>query len=156
MKYPHQWIVGEMSQSMNSHPYWGRYIKASGRISLGAHIVQEGHNDPAPQHVALWPEGCQWHGRKHQGGGDTLTTLHELCPQNILPLTTASDPQDFQVIRQAKMLALAQALKACAEASGVKTGILCEAVRELQQCMAPLVTFSGGDVVEASLLRPTR
>ena len=53
------------------------------------------------------------------------------------------------------MLALAQALQVCTEVSVAKTGILCEAARELQQCMAPLMTLNGDDVVEASLLRPT-
>ena len=33
-------------------------------------------------------------------------------------------------------------------------GILCGATRELQQCMAPLMTPSGDDVMEVSLLRP--
>ena len=56
---------------------------------------------------------------------------------------------------QAKMLALAQALQTYTEASGAKTGILCKAARELQQCLAPLMTLSGDSVVEASLLRPT-
>ena len=54
------------------------------------------------------------------------------------------------------MLALAQALQACNEASGAKRGILCKAARELQQCMAPLMTLNGDNIVEASLLRPTR
>ena len=46
-------------------------------------------------------------------------------------------------------------LQECAEASGAKTGILCEAARELQQCMTPLMSLNGEGVVEASLLRPT-
>ena len=54
------------------------------------------------------------------------------------------------------MLALIQALQACAEALGAKTGILCETARELQQCMTPLMTLNGDDIVEASLLGLTR
>ena len=52
------------------------------------------------------------------------------------------------------MLALAQALQAYAEASEAKTAILWGAARELKQCMAPLMTLSGDNVMEASLLRP--
>ena len=53
------------------------------------------------------------------------------------------------------MLALFGTLQACTEASGSKTGILCETARELQQCMVPLMTLIGDNVVEASLLRST-
>ena len=41
-------------QPSNPLPHWWREIKASGRASLGAHIMQEGHNDPAAQHFTLW------------------------------------------------------------------------------------------------------
>ena len=78
--------------------------------------------------------------------------LHWLCPQDFLP--PASDPQHFWVIRQEKTLALARALQVCAEVFGAKTGILCRAIRELQQCMAPLMTLNGDNGMEASLLRP--
>ena len=40
------------------------------------------------------------------------------------------------------------------EKSGAELGVLDGAVRELQQCMAPLVTITGDDVMEASLLGP--
>ena len=66
----------------------------------------------------------------------------------------ASDPQNLGVIRQEKTLALAKALQACVDASGAKTGILRRAVKELQQCMALLMTHNGNDAVEAFLLRP--
>ena len=158
MKYPCQWIVDDIPQPSNPHPHWWREIKTSGRTSLGAHIVQEGHNNPADQHFALWQVAAfrlpvAQHGAS--GWWDTPPTLCGLHPQDFLPPTTASDPQDIWVMRQEKTLALAQALQACTEASGAKTGILCEAAREQQQCMAPLMTLSGDDIVEASLLRPT-
>ena len=51
-------------------------------------------------------------------------------------------------------LTLARVLQAYAEASGAKRGILCGAIRELQQCMVPLMTLNGDDVMEASLVRP--
>ena len=63
-------------------------------------------------------------------------------------------PQNFQIIKQEKTLTLARVLQACAEVFGTKWGILYRAIRELQQCMAPLVTINGDDVMEASMLRP--
>ena len=56
-------------------------------------------------------------------------------------------------MRQEKMLALVWALQVSTEASGAKTGVLCEAARELQQCMASLMTLNRDDIVEA-FLRP--
>ena len=46
-------------------------------------------------------------------------------------------------MRQKKTLALAPVLQAFTEEPGVTTGILCESARELQKCMAPLMTLSG-------------
>ena len=78
-----------------------------------------------------------------------------LCPQDFLPHTNASDTRDFQMVRQAKTLALAWALQCCAERLGALTRVLCDMVRELQRCMAPLMSLSMDDIVEASLLEPT-
>ena len=122
--------------------------------------MQEGHNDPAAQYFTLLQVAAAAFRlpvaqQEASGWWDTPPALHGLCPQDFLPPTTASNSQNW-VMRQAKMLALAQALQACAEASGAKTGILCKAARKLQQCMAPLMTLKGDDIVEATLLRPTR
>ena len=51
-------------------------------------------------------------------------------------------------------MALARVLQACAEESGFLTGVLCDAVWELQRCMAPLLALNGDEIVEASLLSP--
>ena len=74
--------------------------------------------------------------------------LHGLPPQDFL--APASDPQNFWVIRQERMIALAQALESCAKVSRAKMDILCRASRELQQCMAPMMTLNETDVMEAS------
>ena len=107
-------------------------------------------------HYGKWqPSGCQWHSRKHQGG--EMPHLHSIgfAPEtSYLPLLPPT-PWEFQVMRQGKTLAMAWALQTWAEASGNKTGILCEAARELQQCMAPLMTLNGDNIVEASLVRLT-
>ena len=109
--------------------------------------MQEGHNDPAAQHFALWqvaPFRLPVAHKEASGWWDAPPVLRELCPLDFLPPITASD---FQVMRQAKMLALAQALQACTEASGAKTGILCEAARELQQCLGPFDDPQGGAIL---------
>ena len=80
--------------------------------------------------------------------------FHRLCPQDFLPHTNFSSTRDFQTARQGKILALAHALQACAERLGVPTGVLCDVVWKLQRCMAPLMSLSGDDIVEASLLEP--
>ena len=155
MKYPCQWIADKMSQPSNTCPQWWREIKASGRTNLGACIVHTGHNDPDAQHYTLWQVAAirlQVLQQKASRWWDAPPTLHGLCPWDFL--TPASDPQNFQIIRQEKTLALARVLQVCTEASRAKTGILCGAVRELQQCMVPLMTLNGDDVMEASLLRP--
>ena len=53
-----------------------------------------------------------------------------------------------------KNIGSSQGTEACAEASKAKQGVLCRAVREFQQCMAPLMTINGDDIMEASPLRP--
>ena len=141
-----------MSQPSNPHPHWWSEIKASGGTNLGAHIVHMEHNDPVAQHYTLWQVTAlrlPMLQQESSGWWDSLPMLHGFCPYDFLP--PASDPQNFQVIRQEKTLALARVLQACTEASRAKTCILCRTVRELQQCMAPLMTLNGDDVMEASL-----
>ena len=125
------------------------------RGNLGAHIVHEGHNDVVVQHYALWQAAAFRLPVVQQGASgwwDDPTTLYRPCPQDFLP--PASDPWNFQIIWQEKTLALARVLQACAEASRAKQGMLSEAIRELQQCMALLMTINMDDVMEASLVRP--
>ena len=43
-------------------------------------------------------------------------------------------------------------LQACAERSGVPTGVLCNVAQEYQKCMAPLINLIVDDIVEVSLL----
>ena len=52
-------------------------------------------------------------------------------------------------MRQEKTLALACTLETCTERSGMPTGGLCDSVRELQRCMAPLIHLSRDEIVEA-------
>ena len=57
-------------------------------------------------------------------------------------------------MREQSTLALARALQFHAEESGCHAGVLCDAVRELQWCMPPLLALNGDEIVEASLLQP--
>ena len=72
---------------------------------------------------------------------------------DVLPPTDASSLQDFHAKGEEKTLALAWALQASVEELGFPTGILHDSARELQKCMAPLMTLSSDDIVETSLLK---
>ena len=60
----------------------------------------------------------------------------------------------FWIMRKQKTMALAGALQACTEMSGFPSRVLCDAVWELQRCMALLLAFNSNEIVEAFLLRP--
>ena len=103
-------------------------------------IVEEGHSDYQVQHFMLWQvaafrlpaaqqEASRW--------WDALPWLSGLHPQDFMPISDASSPTDFRVMRQDKTLALAQVLQACAKELGAPTGILHDAVQELQRYLAP-------------------
>ena len=53
VRHPNPWIINELSQSSNSHPYCWREIKASGKLNMGACIVQEGYDKYSIKHYAL-------------------------------------------------------------------------------------------------------
>ena len=84
------------------------------------------------------------------GAPPTFSGLH---PMDFLSPTDASNLRYFCAMRKENTLALAQALQACANELGVPAGILCELAWELQGCMAPLMTLSGDNFVESSLLK---
>ena len=47
---PHRWIQAEMGKTR--HPHWWREIKASGRTTMGSHIIKEGLADAEALHYA--------------------------------------------------------------------------------------------------------
>ena len=99
------------------------------------------------------PSGCQLTSKRPQGGGMPHPGLVGFTPRISCPLLIPLVPQYFWVLMQKNTLALAQALQACTEGSGARTGILCDLAQEFQKCMAPLMTLSGDNIVEASLLK---
>ena len=64
---------------------------------------------------SLWVVGC-------------LTWIGGLHPHDFMPVTDASGPRNFWVMRQEKTLALAQVLQACAKEYGASTVVLCNAM----------------------------
>ena len=56
-------------------------------------------------------------------------------------------------MREQRTLTLTRVLQANVEESGCPTGVLCEAARELQWCMTPLLALNRDEIVEASLLQ---
>ena len=155
IRYPCQWIPDELSQSNNPHPQWWREIRATGKLNTRARGMQWEHNDHTTQHYGLWKVTAfrlPLSQQEAPGWWDSPPAIHGLCPQDFCP--PSSDPQNFWAIFQENTLALARVLQVCTDASGAKPGVLCRAVRELQQYMALLMTINGDNVMEASLLGP--
>ena len=126
-------------------------------VSMGTHLIRKSLSDSKGLLHAWWKvvafrlplaqhEALGW-----LGAPPGFSRLHLM---DFLVHTVVSGPRDFWNMQQEKTLALAQALQACAEESGVPTGVLCKSVWELQNCMVPLMTLSGDDIVEVSLLKP--
>ena len=142
-----------MAQYRNPDPNWWKEIKASGKVSVGAHLVRQKYDDSLALHYVSWQVAAfrlPLAQQEASGWWHAPLALPGLCWQDFLP--SASDPWNFQILWQEKTLAVAQALQACTEESGAEWGVLCLAIRELQQCMAPLMTINGDDMMEASLL----
>ena len=62
---------------------------------------------------------------------------------------------DIWEMRKEKTLALAKALQSYSEWSGGPYSMMCGAARDLQGCMANLMWFEEGDILEIPLLEPT-
>ena len=137
VNHPHRWIHVEMGSSL--HPHWWKEIKASGRVSMGSHIVKEGYSDYKAQHYVQWQVATFRLPAIQEASGwwDVLPWLCRLFPQDFMPITDTSSPKDFWIVMQEKALALAQRLQTCAKESGAQTGILCDAAHDLQRCMTP-------------------
>ena len=126
-------------------PHWWKEIRASGRVSMGEGIVRECFTNAKALHYVQWQVAAFRLPLVQQealGWWDAPPWLSKLCLQDFMPHTNASSTKDFWTIRQWRNLALAHVLQVCAERSGVSTGILCNSVRELQRCMAPLMCLS--------------
>ena len=147
-----------MSRLDTHHPHWWKEIRASRRAFRGTSIVNEGYSNYQVQHVVLWQVGTFRLSTTQQEASrwwDVPPWFSGLHHYDFMLIANASNRKDFWVIRWEKTLALAWALQACAEESGAPAAILCDTAWELQRCMAPLMTFNGDDIVEASLLKPT-
>ena len=155
VNHPHRWIHAEMEMTVHHHQW--KEIKASGRVSMGSHIVWESLCDTKELHYAQWQVAAfrlALAQNEALGWWDAPSWLSRLCSQDFMPHTKTSGTKDFWSMRQEKTLALACALHTCAERSGMPTRVPCNSTRELQRCMAPLMCLSEDEIVEASLLGP--
>ena len=155
--HPHKWIHMEMEKTLC--PHWWKEIKATRKVSMGSHIVREGLSNFEALHWAWWQAvAFRLPLAKHEALGwwDAPLQLSRHHPKDFMLLTDASHSRDFRAVREEKTLALAQRLQACTEGLGVPTGILCDTVWELQKCMAPLMTLSGNDIIEAPSWNPMK
>ena len=151
MKYPCQWIADEMSWPSNLTPTGGGRSRPVGGPAL-EHTLNKKDTIMLQLnivHYGSWQHsGCQWHSRKPQGGRTPclhsmgFTSHYCLQPSGLLGHESGKDAGFGLGI--AGM---------CKGIRGQDRHSL-EAARELQKCMPPLMTLNGGDIEEASLLRP--
>ena len=86
---------------------------------------------------------------------DPLPSLGALCHNDFLLPGDLKGSQYIYKMRKEKTLALAKALQRCSKWSGGPYSMICGAARDLQGCMANLMWFEEGDVLEIPLLEPT-
>ena len=78
-----------------------------------------------------------------------------------LPLKDFQGHCDYQEVRREETVTLAVALQSCAVQSGTSPGVLCGAVQDPYQCLAPLIEKDGLlnlemlDVAKKDPLAPT-
>ena len=112
--YPCRCINAEMEKIV--HLLWWRELKASGRVSIGIHLIREGLSKSKSLQWAHWQAvAFRLPLVQHEASGwwDAPPVSSRLCPTDFLFHTDASSPRDFWVVRKEKSLALAWALQAC-------------------------------------------
>ena len=139
------------------HPNWWKELKSSGRVLMATHLIMEGLGNckalqcawwqaaafrlPLSQHEALgwWdaPPGFSGHHPTDFTGPYCC-----LWPKGFVGHEAGEDP--------GPSLGTASPWQRV----WVPTGVLCESAQELQKCMTPLMTLSGDNIVEVSLLKP--
>ena len=86
-----QWVKAEMSRI--GHPHWWKEVRASGRVSMGEHIMRECNLNDEVQHYAIWQVVAFRLPLAQQdalGWWDAPPWLSRLCPQDFMPITDAS------------------------------------------------------------------
>ena len=69
VNHPHRWIHAEMEVI---HPHWLKELKASGRVSKGAHLIKEGSAMLKPHYRPVGRQlysGCPWPNMWSLAGG---------------------------------------------------------------------------------------
>ena len=93
------------------------------------------------------PLGCCWCNKRPLAGG---MPYKGFVPRTFFPPTLTHKISGSS----ARNIDSSQGTAVLCRVSGAKPGVLCGAVRELQQCMTLLMTTNGNNVMEVSLLRP--
>ena len=138
INHPCRWIHAEMEKTI--WPHWWKELKASGRVSMGIHLIKEGPSDSEAQQQMCWQVvAFRLPLAQHETSGwwDAPPWISGLCSADFILHTGAPGPRDFRAVKQEKTLAIAWVLWACTKGLGVPTGILCELAWVLQKHMAP-------------------
>ena len=85
------------------------------------------------------------------GWWEAPLNIHSLGQQDFLPHCDFCGMRDMRETQEEGTLVLAKALQHCVERSWVPSGLLCNAVQDLQRCMEPLMYLKGDDMLEALL-----
>ena len=88
VRYPHNWVKEEMSQSNNPHTHWLEEMRASGKLNIGTHAVHEGYDNYSAQHYALWQVAAfrlPLAQQEASGWWDAPPTQQGLHSQDFLP-----------------------------------------------------------------------
>ena len=70
VNHPHRWIHVEMEKTI--HPHWWKELRASGRVSMGSHMIREGFSNSKAYYMPVGRQqhwGCTWPNMRLQGGG---------------------------------------------------------------------------------------
>ena len=152
VSHPCMWIEAEMLKIPHIHCW--KTLLPSGERTMFSHVLCESLSEPEALCLACWQAvvfWLPWAQQETAGWWAPPLTIPGLHLEDYMPSPTSFN---FWIMRQQKTMALARVLQACAEKSGVPTGVLCDVVWELQWDMAPLLVLNGNKIVEASLLRP--
>ena len=152
-----QWIKTKMDR-LGRHPHWWKEIWAIQKYTLGRYTMGDDLSKPKALYLSQWQDvAFRLPLTQHVALGwwDPPPSCHGLCTHDFLPHADASGQRDIWIVKKEKTLALSQVLQCCVERLEVPTGVLCNAIWELQKCITTLMSLNGDDIVEVSLLETT-
>ena len=149
---PHRWIYEEMGKIVHSH-LW-KELKPSGKVLMGPYLIRESSVMQKPSSKPVGSvqaaPGTMW-GFRVVG---CPTQIQWAPPWGSLIPCWYLQLKGFPCHEGEEDPSLGLCAAGLCQELVVPAGILCELARELQRCIAPLMTLSGDDIMEASLLKP--